>query len=87
MTGGPSYAETPDEASIDVGDDDEELALVAVNRPARVDQGGFDETLLPPLAHSPPPPLAPTYAPPDHTRPNPPNTSASLARSLNPESP
>src|ERR1700738_56693 len=86
MTGGPFYAETPDEASNDVDDDEEELA-VGVSRLARVDQDEFDETPLPPLVHSLPPPLIPTCAPPDHIQPNSPDTSTSLAQFSNPEPP
>ena len=84
MTGGPSYAEAPDEASSDVGDEEEELS-VAAGRLARAGRDELDETPLPPRVHSPLLLPAPMYAPPDHIQPNPPDTSASLVQSSNPE--
>src|ERR1700738_3267647 len=83
MTGGPSYAEAPDEAFNDIDDEEEELS-VAIGRLVRADQDELGETPLPPLVHSP---LTPKYAPPDHIQPNPPDTSASLAQSSNSEPP
>ena len=86
MTGGPPYAETPDEASNDVDEEEEELS-VGVSWLVRADQDELDETPLPSLVHSLPPPLIPTCAPPDHIQPNPPDTSTFLAQFSNPEPP
>src|ERR1700738_714594 len=86
MTGGPSYAETPDETSNDVDDDEEELS-VGVSRLVRVDQDELDETPLPSLVHSLPPSLTPTCVPLDHIQPNPPDTSTFLTQFSNPEPP
>ena len=87
MTGGPSYAEAPDEAPRTFDDDEAELSVAPVNRPATVDPDRLDGMQPPSLARSPQLPLAPMYAPPGHIRPNPRDTSTSLALSLNPKSP
>ena len=87
VTVGPSYAEAPDEALMSVDSVEVEPSAAAVDRPKKVDQDEPDGMQLPPPAHSPQLPLAPTYAPPAHNQFNPPGTSTSPAQSSNPESP